>query len=146
MSKFPIALIVSEFNSSVTTRLLKGALEKLEDYQFIKEDILVIKVPGVVEIPLTAKIIAKRHDFKAIVALGAVIKGETSHFDYVCEQVSQGCQKVTLDYEIPVVFGILTTENEAQALARAGGEHSNKGGDAIDCAIKMVNLIEKLKA
>ena len=103
-----------------------------------------IQVPGAIEIPLVAKLLAESNRYKAIIALGAVIRGETSHYDYVCDQVSQGCQKVMLDFNIPVIFGVLTTENEEQALARVGGVHGHKGIDAADAALEMIQVVEEL--
>lgn len=108
------------------------------------ENITVIEVPGAVEIPLVAKQLAKRGTFGAIIALGAVIRGETTHYDYVCQQVSHGCQQVALEFNITVVFGVLTTESEAQAWDRLGGHHGHKGIDAADCAMSMFALLKKL--
>lgn len=141
---FPIVIIVSEFNRAVTQALLKGALDKLSEYEFKKEDITVVQVPGAVEIPLIAKRLAREKQHDVIVALGAVIRGETTHYDYVCQQVSDGCQRVSLDFEIPVIFGVLTTENEAQAWDRLGGQHGHKGADAADCAISMHSILKQL--
>jgi 6,7-dimethyl-8-ribityllumazine synthase len=142
---FPIALVVSLFNQSITEALQKGALEKLADYGFKETDITIVQVPGAVEIPLAVQLLAKQNRFSAIIALGAVIRGETTHYDYVCEQVSQGCQQVMLNFELPVIFGVLTTENEVQAWERLGGDHGHKGKDAVDCAVAMVSLVEQLE-
>ncbi len=144
-NSFPIAIIVSRFNQDITSALKDAALERLTERGFRTEDISIIEVPGAVEIPLIAKVLAKQNRVKAIITLGAVIRGETSHYDYVCSQVSQGCQRVMLDYEIPVIFAVLTTENEAQAWDRLGGAHGNKGTDAADCAIEMVSLLGQLR-
>lgn len=138
------AIVTSVFNQEVTDKLLAGALERLKELGVQKNNITSLRVPGAVEIPLTAKLLAKSQKYAAIICLGAVIRGETTHYDYVCEQVSQGCQRVMLDYEIPVIFGVLTTENEEQAFARAGGAHGHKGRDAADCAVAMVELVQKL--
>jgi 6,7-dimethyl-8-ribityllumazine synthase len=143
-STFPVTLIVSRFNEAVTDKLLKSAMSRLEELGFESDLITVLTVPGAVEIPLTAKLIAKQKKSEAIIALGAVIRGETSHYDYVCSQVSQGCQQVALDFSIPVVFGVLTTENQQQALDRAGGVHSDKGKESVDVASEMVNLLRRL--
>lgn len=142
--KAKIAIIVSRFNEDITEKLANGALNRLTEKGMNRDDITLIQVPGVVEIPLIAKLLAQSQRYKSIIALGAVIRGETSHYDYVCEQVSQGCQRVMLDYDIPVIFGVLTTENEAQALDRVGGEHGHKGVDAADAALEMVKLIKDL--
>lgn len=143
-SSFPIAIVVSKFNEDITSRLLDGALDRLKQYNFDSKDITVVEVPGAVEIPLTVKCLAKQKAFNAIVALGAVIRGETSHYDYVCSQVSEGCQKIALEYDIPVIFGVLTTENIQQAFQRVGGNHGHKGKDAIDAAISMNYILHKI--
>ncbi|NKB46700.1 MAG: 6,7-dimethyl-8-ribityllumazine synthase [Legionellales bacterium] len=144
LKPFPIALIVSRFNQSITDRLLQGAMLRLQQLNFPDEHVTVIEVPGAVEIPLIAKRLAQRQTFAAIVTLGAVIRGETSHYDYVCEQVSQGCQRVSLDYDVPVIFGVLTTDDVEQARARVGGAHGHKGREAIDAAVEMVSLLQQL--
>jgi 6,7-dimethyl-8-ribityllumazine synthase len=140
MQNIKIAIVVSEFNAEITEKLCDGARARLLEREILAEHITVIKVPGAVEIPLAAKLLAKLKKYQAIICLGAVIRGETSHYDYVCQQVSQGCQQVMLDFEIPVIFGILTTENEAQALARVGGAEGHKGCEAVDAALAMVAL------
>lgn len=142
---FPIALVVSLFNQSITEALQKGALDRLAEQGFKEEEITVIQVPGAVEIPLIAQLLAKQNRFSAIIALGAVIRGETTHYDYVCDQVSKGCQRVMLEHELPVIFGVLTTENEAQAWDRLGGVQGHKGRDAADAAVAMVSLVEQLE-
>jgi 6,7-dimethyl-8-ribityllumazine synthase len=137
---FPIALVVSQFNREVTKALRDGALSRLKDYGFQQQDIVLVEVPGAVEIPYAVQLLARSHQVEVIVALGAVIRGETSHYDYVCEQVSQGCQKIMLDEGIPVIFGLLTTDDEQQALERVGGSHGHKGRDAIDTAVAMHSI------
>jgi 6,7-dimethyl-8-ribityllumazine synthase len=144
MKETQFAIVVSEFNQDITNALLQGALDRLTELNINKDNITVIKVPGAVEIPLVAQLLAKKNKHQAIICLGAVIRGETTHYDYVCEQVSQGCQRVMLDYNIPVIFGILTTENEEQALARVGGQHGHKGKDAADAALHMVKVVKEL--
>ncbi|KTD22504.1 6,7-dimethyl-8-ribityllumazine synthase [Legionella londiniensis] len=144
-SPFPIAIVVSQFNRPITRELLQGALKELNAKGFTEKDIAVVEVPGAVEIPLTVKKIAKLKKFEIIIALGAVIRGETTHYDYVCQQVSDGCQKVALEFEIPVIFGVLTTENEAQAWDRLGGRHGHKGIDAVDCALNMHEVMQKME-
>lgn len=139
-----IAIIVSRFNTSITEKLLQGAMERLKEAGVNDSNISVIHVPGAIEIPLTAQLMAKKKYYQAIICLGAVIRGDTSHYDYVCEQVSQGCQKVMLDYDIPVIFGVLTTENEEQAAARVGGAEGHKGKDAADAALEMVQIVNQL--
>lgn len=141
-----IAIIVSAFNHAITKRLCEGTLLRLKEHGLTDEQRDVYQVPGAVEIPLVAQQLAKLKKYDAIIALGAVIRGETSHYDYVCEQVSQGCQRVSLDYELPVIFGVLTTENEAQAWDRLGGQHGHKGYDAADCALQMVQLLNEISS
>ncbi len=143
---FPIAIIVSQFNHEITHELQQGALKRLSECGFSGEDITVVDVPGAVEIPLIAQQLAKKNQYGAIIALGAVIRGETSHYDYVCQQVSEGCQRVSLVFDIPVVFGVLTTENEAQAWERVGGSHGHKGVDAANCALSMYAIVNELSA
>jgi 6,7-dimethyl-8-ribityllumazine synthase len=140
-----IAIIVSEFNANVTDRLLEGAVQRLNQLNIPELSWQITSVPGAVEIPLIARQFAKSGKFNAIICLGAVIRGETDHYDYVCQQVSYGCQKVALKFDVPVIFGILTTENEAQALARSGGDEGNKGKDAVDASIEMITLMDTLK-
>ncbi len=143
---FPIAIVVSRFNDEVTSALLKGALERLQALNWPEEKILVVHVPGAVEIPLIAKKVIEGQRYRAVVTLGAVIRGETTHYDYVCQQVSDGCQRLALDTGVPVIFGVLTTENDDQAMARAGGIMGNKGADAVDAAVEMVSLSRTLTA
>lgn len=141
---FPIALVVSTFNQEVTSELKRGALLRLAELGFKANEITIVEVPGAVEIPFVAQLLARKNTVKAVIALGAIIRGETSHYDYVCDQVSQGCQRVMLDFDIPVIFGVLTTENEEQALDRVGGKHGHKGRDAVDCAWMMHSIRQQL--
>lgn len=144
LKTFPIAVIVSKFNEEITSRLVDGALERLQAVGFVQSQITLVEVPGAIEIPLVAKKLAKLNTYGAIITLGAVIRGETTHYDYVCQQVSYGCQKIALEFEIPVIFGVLTTENEQQALERVGGEHGHKGKDAVDAAIAMHKILHEM--
>ncbi len=141
MNNTPIAIVVSRFNQAITKRLVAGALERFKELQPSLAAPPVWWVPGAVELPLIAQQLAKTQQYSAIVCLGAVIRGETTHYDYVCQQASYGCQRVALDHSLPVVFGLLTTENEEQALARVGGAYGHKGRDAIDTAFEMINLL-----
>lgn len=136
------AIIVSEFNRHITDKLLEGALSRFYDLGIREKEVFVTHVPGAVEIPLIAQLLAKSKQFHAIICLGAVIRGDTDHYDYVCDQVSQGCQKVMLDHNIPVIFGVLTTHNDEQALARAGGSEGHKGVYCADAAVQMASLVE----
>lgn len=144
VKSFPIALVVSSFNRTVTEELKRGALQRLNEHGFEAKDIIVVEVPGAVEIPIVVKRLAMQQQVDVIIAQGAVIRGETSHYDYVCEQVSNGCQRVALDYNIPVIFGVLTTDNDEQALDRLGGKHGHKGVEAADCAIAMYSILHQL--
>lgn len=144
-SQFNIALVISRFNEEVTRRLYEGAVLRLKELAFSDEQITVVWVPGAVEIPLTAQKLARTNAYEAIVCLGAVIRGETNHYDYVCQQVSQGCQTVALQESIPVIFGVLTTDDEEQAFARTGGAHGHKGRDAIDAAFEMASLFRQIE-
>ncbi|HVV68938.1 MAG TPA: 6,7-dimethyl-8-ribityllumazine synthase [Gammaproteobacteria bacterium] len=137
-----LALVVSRFNEEITSKLLAGAEQRLEAYA--GTEATVVWVPGAIEIPLLAQRLAKSGNYDAIIALGAVIRGETSHYDYVCQQVSDGCQKVALDSNIPVIFGVLTTDDEVQALARVGGNHGHKGVEAVDVAFAMISVLRQL--
>lgn len=143
-TSFPIAIVVSRFNQAITQALLDGALLQLNQSAFRQEDIMVIEVPGAIEIPLVAQELAKKNHYGAIIVLGAVIRGETSHYDYVCQQVSNGCQQVALQFAVPVIFGVLTTENEEQAWDRLGGKHGHKGIEAVDCALHMYSVMQAL--
>lgn len=141
----PVAIVVSRFNARITDALLKGAVARLQELEISNDNITVLYVPGCVEIPLAAQRLARTGKYAAIIALGAVIRGETGHYDYVCEQVSSGCQSVMLDEDIPVVFGVLTTDNTKQAEERVGGSHGHKGRDAADCAIEMISVMHSIE-
>lgn len=144
---FSIAIVVAKFNEKVTSVLCEAAVERLRALAFSEEQITVIKVPGAVEIPITVQRLAKTGLYEAIICLGAVIHGETDHYTHVCKQVSDGCQRVTLEQDIPVIFGILTTQNEAQAFARASrdSEGRNMGREAVDTAVEMVAVLRKIE-
>lgn len=139
-----LAIVVSQFNQLITDKLLQGALARLRELNFAEHQLTIIKVPGAVEIPLTAKLLAKTKKYQAIICLGAVIRGETSHYDYVCKQVSDGCQQVMMTFDVPVIFGILTTENGEQAHARTGGLKGHKGIEAVDAAITMMSVLKEI--
>jgi 6,7-dimethyl-8-ribityllumazine synthase len=143
-NSFPIALVVSLYNEDITAALKQGALEQLAFYGFQSKDIKIVEVPGAVEIPITAQRLAMKETYGAIVALGAVVRGETSHYDSVCELVAQGCLRVALTFNIPVIFGVLTTENEAQAWDRLGGAHGHKGRESVDCAVAMYHTLKHI--
>lgn len=138
-----IAIVISRFNETITKKLHDEAITRLTELGFSTEDFIVRWVPGAVEIPLVAQHYAVNFEVDAVICLGAVIRGETDHYDYVCQQVSYGCQKVALETGIPILFGVLTTETEAQALARANGEHSSKGRYCVDAALEMIGLLNE---
>jgi 6,7-dimethyl-8-ribityllumazine synthase len=134
------ALIVGRFNDFISEKLLSGALDALIRSGAKDEDIDIVKVPGAFEIPLAAKKLAKMK-YDAIICLGAVIRGATPHFDYVCAEVSKGIATVSMDAEIPVIFGVITTDSIEQAIERAGTKSGNKGWSSAIAAIEMANLM-----
>lgn len=138
------AIVVSQFNAEVTEKLRDGALSHFDAQGVPRENIKVIEVPGAIEIPLVAQLLAKQQKYSAIICLGAIIRGDTDHYHYVCEQVSQGCQRVMLDHDLPVLFGILTTDTEEQALERCGGVMGHKGKDCVDAALVMVEILKNI--
>ena len=139
------AIVVSRFNSFITERLLEGALDCLKRHGCREEDVEIFKTPGSFEIPLVAKKLAKSSKFDAVIALGAVIRGETPHFDYVAAEVSKGIANASLETEKPIAFGILTTDTVEQAIDRAGAKAGNKGWEAALSAIEMANLLKDLE-
>ena len=136
------ALVVSRFNDFITDKLLGGAVDGLLRSGARDKDVEIVKVPGAFEIPLMAKKMAATGRFNAVICLGAVIRGTTPHFEYVSAEVSKGVAKIGLESEIPVIFGIVTTDTIEQAIERAGTKAGNKGWDAAITAIEMANLIE----
>ncbi len=137
-------IIVSRFNEFISGKLLSGAVDELKRHGVEDSNIDIIWCPGAFEIPLVAKKCANTGKYSAIITLGAVIKGSTSHYDYVCAEVSKGVASVSLETGIPVIFGVLTTENLEQAIERAGTKAGNKGVDAAKSAIEMANLIKTI--
>lgn len=140
-----IGIVAARFNEFITSKLLSGALDALKRHDIADENIDVAWVPGAFEIPLIAKKMAASKKYDAVICLGAVIRGSTTHYDYVCSEVSKGIAHISLDSEIPVMFGVLTTENIEQAIERAGTKAGNKGYDVAMGAIEMINLINNLK-
>jgi 6,7-dimethyl-8-ribityllumazine synthase len=136
------ALIVSRFNDFIVGRLQDGAIDAIVRHGGDEKNIAIIKVPGAFEIPLIAKKAAKSGKYDAVICLGAVIRGATPHFDYVAAEVSKGIATVGLETEIPITFGVLTTDNIEQAIERAGSKSGNKGWDAATSAIEMVSLLK----
>lgn len=142
-----IAIVVSRFNSFINDRLVEGALDTLKRQgQIADKNITLVKVPGAVELPLAAKRLAKSKQFDGIVALGCVIRGGTAHFEYVSGECAKGLAQVALEAEIPVAFGVLTTENIEQAIERAGTKAGNKGVEAALSTLEMINVMNALGA
>ena len=143
-SGIKVGIVVARFNEFITSKLLSGAMDGLLRHNVQEEDIQVAWVPGAFEIPLIASKMAKSGKYDAVICLGAVIRGSTSHYDYVCNEVSKGIAAVSLETGIPVMFGVLTTENIEQAIERAGTKAGNKGSECAEGAIEMVNLIREM--
>ena len=139
-----IAIVAGRFNEFITSKLIGGALDVLKRNDVSEENIDIAWVPGAFEIPLIAKKLANTQKYDAIITLGAIIKGSTPHFDYVCSEVSKGVAQISLQSELPVIFGVLTTNNIEEAIERAGTKAGNKGADAAFSAIEMINLIKEI--
>lgn len=139
-----IGIVVGRFNEFIGSRLLDGAVSGLMRHGVEEEDITVAWVPGAFEIPLVAKKMAASGDYDAVVTLGAVIRGATSHYDYVCNEVAKGVSAASLETGVPVLFGVLTTDNLEQAIERAGSKAGNKGYESATAAIEMANLLREL--
>ncbi|MBR1508055.1 MAG: 6,7-dimethyl-8-ribityllumazine synthase [Eubacterium sp.] len=137
-----VGIVAARFNEFIVSKLVSGAVDGLVRHDVNEDDIDIAWVPGAFEIPLIAKKMAKSGKYDAVICLGAVIRGATSHYDYVCSEVSKGIAAVSLEAEIPVMFGILTTDNIEQAVERAGTKAGNKGYDCALGAIEMVNLMK----
>jgi 6,7-dimethyl-8-ribityllumazine synthase len=136
------AIVVSRFNDFITEKLLSGALDALVRSGAKDNDIQIVKVPGSFEIPLVAKKMAKKKGLNAIICLGAVIRGATPQFDYISAEVSKGIAQVSLESEVPIIFGVITTDTLEQAIERAGAKAGNKGWNAAMAAVEMANLLE----
>ena len=139
-----IGIVAARFNEFITTKLLGGAMDGRIRHNVSEDDIKEAREPGAFEIPLIASKMAKSGKYDAVICLGAVIRGSTSHYDYVCNEVSKGIASVSLESGVPVLFGVLTTENIEQAIERAGTKAGNKGYDCAVSAIEMVNLIKEM--
>ncbi len=140
---YKIAVVTSRFNEAITLKLQEAAIDYLEE---MGVDILSVNVPGAIEIPITIQALFEAHKIDGAVALGAVVRGDTTHYDEVCRSVERACTTLMLDYKKPIGFGILTTENEAQAFDRAGGEHGNKGLDAAQVVVEMIGLLNEIRS
>jgi 6,7-dimethyl-8-ribityllumazine synthase len=145
LNKKKVAIVVGKFNSFITEKLLEGAKASLFRYGLSDHDLTVTWAPGAFEIPLLAQKLAKTGKFQGIVCLGAVIRGGTPHFDYVCNEVAKGISYVALQFDLPVSFGVLTTDTLEQAIDRAGGKAGNKGVDAALAVIEMINLCDNIE-
>ncbi|MCR5755370.1 MAG: 6,7-dimethyl-8-ribityllumazine synthase [Acetatifactor sp.] len=139
-----VAVVAARFNEFITAKLLSGAMDGLIRHGVEEEDVHVAWVPGAFEIPLAAAKMAKSGKYDAVICLGAVIRGATSHYDYVCNEVSKGIANVSVECGVPIMFGVLTTDNIEQAVERAGTKAGNKGYDCAVGAIEMVNLLRAL--
>jgi 6,7-dimethyl-8-ribityllumazine synthase len=144
-SGMKFGVVVAEWNSEITSALLEGALLTLRKHGVNEADIVVRQVPGSFELTAGAQMMAGYVSVDAVICIGCVIRGETPHFDYICQSVTFGLTQITIDYKIPVVFGVLTTNSLQQALERAGGKHGNKGVEAAVTAIKMTTLKRNLQ-
>ena len=139
-SSLKFGIVVSEWNEAITSALLEGAITTLQKHGVQRENIFIRTVPGSFELPYGARIVAEHSSPDAVICLGCVIQGETPHFDYICQGVANGITELNLDYDIPFIFGVLTTLNLQQAEDRAGGKHGNKGVEAAVTALKMAAL------
>ena len=144
--KMKVVIVAARFNEFITGKLLSGALDGLSRHGVEGDDIDIAWVPGAFEIPLIASKMAKSGKYDAVICLGAVIRGSTSHYDYVCAEVSKGIATVSLNSDVPVMFGVLTTDTIEQAIERAGAKAGNKGYDCALGAVEMVNLIRAIEA
>jgi len=142
--KAKFAIVVSRFNEFITGKLLSGAIDSLERHGASDDQITVVWVPGAIEITLAAKKLAKCGKYDGVICLGAVIRGQTSHFEYVCQQISRGVGQINYDTEVPTIFGILTCDTIEQAVERAGTKHGNTGSSAAISAIEMVDLLGQI--
>jgi 6,7-dimethyl-8-ribityllumazine synthase len=142
--RFNIAIVAARYHVNVTQKLFDGTIERLHELNFDRDQITTVWVPGAVEIPIAAQRLARTEKYAAIIALGAVIFGETKHFDYVCKIVSEGCLQVSLTNDIPVIFGVLTTDTLEQAHARSGGNKGNVGRSSADTAYELLSVLQQI--
>ena len=139
-----IAIVISQYNREIVDRLEDGCLKTLSDKGMQSENITLIRVPGAFEIPVTVQHLANQGDYSSIITLGAVIRGETPHFDFICNECVNGLMQISLASGLPVIFGVLTVDNYQQALERSGEEESNKGCEAAATALSMVEILDKV--
>ena len=140
-----VGIVASRFNSFIVDRLLASCLDKLRQAGLKEDNILVVHVPGAFELPVAAQRLLLEGHCDAVIALGAIIRGETPHFEYIARECSHGLAKIAIEHDAPVIFGVLTVDNSEQAMDRAGEEESNKGGEAAEAAIQMINVLRKLR-
>jgi 6,7-dimethyl-8-ribityllumazine synthase len=143
--KMRFGIVVSDWNSEITKALLKGAVRTLKKHGTTTKNIVIKHVPGTFELTLGAQFLAEYDDLDGVICLGCVIQGETPHFSYICQGITQGITQLNLDYNLPFIFGVLTTNNHQQAADRAGGKHGNKGDEAAVTAIKMAALQKEME-
>ena len=144
-SDLQIAIVLSRFNSLIGERLLEGAVDTLKRHGVADDGISLVRVPGAVEIPLAASILAKTGKYDAVICIGAVIRGATAHFDYVAGPLASGLASIAVETGVPILFGVLTTDTIEQALERAGSKAGNKGADVAAAAIEMANLLKTIR-
>lgn len=140
-----IAIVASRFNSFIVDRLYAGAIKTLKQYGVEDDAITVVKVPGAFEIPVAVQALLDKNEFNAVITLGAIIRGETPHFDFISNECTHGISQLAINSGVPVIFGVLTVDNAEQALDRAGDEESNKGSEAAAAALEMIGVLEKIK-
>ena len=144
MDNAKIGIVASRFNAFVVDRLLDACIKTLKSAGLDGDDIIIIHVPGAFEIPVAVKRLIMKMDCDAVIALGAIIRGETPHFEYIARECSHGLGQIAIEQDIPVIFGVLTVDNTEQAMDRAGTEESNKGAEAAQAAIEMINVMRKI--
>ena len=140
-----VGIVAARFNAQIVDVLLEGCLKRLEEMGIAADRVQIVRVPGAFELPVAAKVLAGTRKFSAIICLGCVVRGDTPHFDYVAGEAARGIQDVALSEKIPVIFGVLTTNTEQQALDRAGGKHSHAGVNAAEAAAEMIATMVKLR-
>ena len=141
-----VAIVASRFNSFIVDRLYNGAIKTLSENGIKDEDITVVRVPGAFEIPVAVDALLDKDDYAAVITLGAIIRGETPHFEYIANECTHGISQLAMNYGIPVIFGVLTVDNAEQAMDRAGDEESNKGSESAAAALEMIGVLEKIRA
>ena len=140
-----IGIVASRFNSFIVDKLYDGAIRTLQQHAIDADNITVVKVPGAFEIPVAVKALLQTGQYDALITLGAVIRGETPHFDYICNECSHGISRLAMEYGVPVIFGVLTVDTTEQALDRAGEEESNKGAEAAAAALEMIGVLRQIE-